>query len=71
MTEEIKAQVFLSSFDSEAMSVLRELPPGNEEPSYAKIQTGKMDFFSPIGVSGADNQCVTERNSNGGCVGGS
>lgn len=40
---EIKAQVLLFTFDSEAVSSLRELPPANEEPSYTKIQTGRKN----------------------------
>lgn len=41
---EIKAQVLLFAFDSEAVSLVRELPPANEEPSYTKIQTGRKNW---------------------------
>lgn len=54
---EIKAQVSLFTFDSEAVSLLRELPPANEEPSHAKHfrLKWKIECLTLIRMSGVDN----------------
>lgn len=53
--------MLLFALDREAGSLLRELPPGNEEPSYAENQTGKIDCLTPIRMSGVDNWCHKKR----------